>query len=285
MNHSESNNTINDKNYKTINFNLLKTQINKYHMNNHSLAIDQLNNCNDSKIQINNHNRNYIFKPEFEICRKSPSILTSLSAPRASIDCYQSSTESFSLHNERTNRSPIRPQSSTNFLSQNVSINSAAVSSNLLDTNYFDKIIDDCALCKEFAFDALNNSTLFRQNNNNQRLEMSDFQLFEEVTSVNTELNRNLSPKLVTTTGQKPDYILKCIFFCCYQSLATSFVYKFFKEKRIRLKKLVDQELQRAILCAILINTLSMGIEHHDQVLLILIFFFLIINNEKFLFF
>ena len=96
----------------------------------------------------------------------------------------------------------------------------------------------------------------------------------ENETNLNTVLNRNhLSATSNSATGSrlivmepKPDVCFKCLCFCCYDKLASSRFFKVMGQKRESLKKLVDGKLQRAILCAILINTLSMGIEHHDQV-------------------
>lgn len=279
---TESN--LNEK-YRSINLNLLKSQINKYHINNHvilnnnsySLAFDQINSNNKNNNEISKISSNNNLKPnqklinflldnskssittELDAYRKSPSILTSLSAPRASIDCYQLS-ESSSLVNDEMSK---QINNESNYLTQNGSINSITPSST---ADNFDKIIDDCVLCKEFTLNALN-SSVFKQNNLLDNNNNSDFlQLFEEETSLNTELNRSFQKSKRIVIDQKPDYILKCFCFCCYEYLASSYLYVFLKEKRIRLKKLVDQELQRAILCAILINTLSMGIEHHDQV-------------------
>jgi hypothetical protein len=295
---TESN--LNEK-YRSINLNLLKSQINKYHINNHMILnnsyglaySDQINsNYNNKNNEISKISSNNNLKPnpklinflldnskssiitELEACRKSPSILTSLSAPRASIDCYQLSESSSLVNDEMSkqmNNESCLNQQSTNYLTQNGSINSITPSST---ADNFDKIIDDCVLCKEFTLNALN-SSVFKHNNllddnnnnNNNNNNNSDFlQFFEEETSLNTELNRSFQKSKRIVIDQKPDYILKCFCFCCYEYLASSYFYLFLKEKRIQLKKLVDKELQRAILCAILINTLSMGIEHHDQV-------------------
>ena len=51
-----------------------------------------------------------------------------------------------------------------------------------------------------------------------------------------------------------------------YESLLNSKFFKLINMERVILKKFVDGKLQPIILGAILINTLSMAIEHHEQV-------------------
>ena len=52
----------------------------------------------------------------------------------------------------------------------------------------------------------------------------------------------------------------------CYETLLNSKFFRVISRKRVILKKFVDGKLQPIILGAILINTLSMAIEHHEQV-------------------
>ena len=59
----------------------------------------------------------------------------------------------------------------------------------------------------------------------------------------------------------------------CYKYLLNSKFFKMISRKRIILKEFVDDKLQPVILGAILINTLSMAIEHHEQVMIKLIIY------------
>lgn len=58
-----------------------------------------------------------------------------------------------------------------------------------------------------------------------------------------------------------------CCCFCCAKQLASTHLCRFLTSFQRRLRDFVDGKFfQRTILFAILINTLSMGIEHHQQV-------------------
>lgn len=71
------------------------------------------------------------------------------------------------------------------------------------------------------------------------------------------------------------DICCYCCCFCCAKKLSDSRVCRVLHVARIYLQKFVDgQFFQRTILFAILINTLSMGIEHHQQVHNIYFYFF-----------
>jgi hypothetical protein len=54
----------------------------------------------------------------------------------------------------------------------------------------------------------------------------------------------------------------------CINNLTKNQFFKTLIKKRIILKKFVDGKFQPIILGCILINTLSMAIEHHDEVLI-----------------
>lgn len=61
-----------------------------------------------------------------------------------------------------------------------------------------------------------------------------------------------------------------CCCFCCAKRLASTRLCRFLTSFQRRLRDFVDGKFfQRTILFAILINTLSMGIEHHQQVKLV----------------
>ena len=243
------------------------------------------------------------------VVRKSPSIFTSLSAPRASIDCYQLS-ESPSLADLKNNYQQQLQQQQHSIIQENFKYNEESIgkassirftptptpsptieynTNSRLNLLAIDRILDECTICKGFAISALNSSrrmSMQNQLHNHQYFDIfneaylnnyyKQTQLNDNETNFNTALNRNhLSAKnsdLLTDSSRiiemesKPDFCLKCACFCCYDSLVSSPFIRMMNKKRDSLRKLVDGKLQRAILCAILINTLSMGIEHHDQV-------------------
>ena len=305
-----------------ININNLKAQINQYHLSNHTnfnhLTTQSNDPSNDLNAKIyfdfnnnNNNNKTFNLSPnlvnknqnllnfliksfksstsslsntEVNVCKQSPSLFTSLSAPRASIDCYQSS-ESPSL-NEISNQQQIYFNNGSIGKASSLALTPENFSNESPNKNSIniDKIIDACGICKGFAIAAVNNNRRISYTNMNFIIPSFDYftengttencyQLNDE-TSINTVLNRNNlnAPSEVTLANSrlimesKPDYCIKCFCFCCYDSLSDSKIFKVFKEKREKLKILVDGKLQRTILCAILVNTLSMGIEHHDQV-------------------
>jgi hypothetical protein len=68
-------------------------------------------------------------------------------------------------------------------------------------------------------------------------------------------------------SGNSNDICCYCCCFCCAKQLSDSRFCKCVKYCKDKLKRFVDSKFyQRTILFAILINTLSMGIEHHKQV-------------------
>lgn len=65
---------------------------------------------------------------------------------------------------------------------------------------------------------------------------------------------------------EQSTWLVKLLCCCCHQHYTNSRFYKFCARSRKRLRDFVESWMfQRAILIAILINTLSMGVEHHDQ--------------------
>ncbi len=350
------NNHSNYDKLKNLNLNELRTQIIQYHQNNHTsfkqpdtskpfsfqvqpspqnqadMSVTRKQNNLNPNMQINKNQylMSFLVKSfksstssltNSEITsaggvRKSPSIFTSLSAPRASIDCYQLS-ESPSLADLKNTSQQYQYQHQPNtqdgfFKYNEESIGKASsirltptptptpsptieyTTNTRLSSLGFDKILEECTICKGFAISALNSSRCINIQNHHPYHQHQSFDIFNEIdmnsyytqmqfndneTNVNTVLNRNhLNVKnsdmlsgssRIVVMESKPDYCLKCICFCCYDSLVSSRFIKMLNQKRDSLKKLVDGKLQRAILCAILINTLSMGIEHHDQVIFI----------------
>lgn len=83
----------------------------------------------------------------------------------------------------------------------------------------------------------------------------------------------NTTPYLETTTSaqqqqmhEQSTWFVRLLCCCCHQHYTNSRFYKFCTRSRRRLREFVESWMfQRAILIAILINTLSMGVEHHDQ--------------------
>ena len=85
--------------------------------------------------------------------------------------------------------------------------------------------------------------------------------------SVDEEIYLNNQSILIDQNLDKPKELketAKCSSF--YESLLNSKFFRVIDQKRVILKKFVDGKLQPIILGAILINTLSMAIEHHEQV-------------------
>lgn len=221
--------------------------------------------------------------------RQSPSLFTSLSAPRASIDCYQLS-ESPSLNELSSGQQYFTTNGSIGKASSLALTPSPTAENNLYEkfnNLNADKIIEECAICKGVAIAAVNSTRRVSYSNVTLKVSSIDNVISENIcadksmlqftdeTNLNTVLNRhnlNVPSEIMSQNHSriivetKPDYCLKCFCFCCYDQLTGSRIFKYINEKRDKLKILVDGKLQRAILCAILINTLSMGIEHHDQV-------------------
>ena len=213
------NNHTNYEKLKDLNLSELRTQIAHYHHSNHASfkQIPANANTHMSKIQYNpaidtnsamnkqsnlnaplnknQHLMSFLVKSfkssassltntEFHSAsgiRKSPSIFTSLSAPRASIDCYQLS-ESPSLNdinnNNSSNNNNLLSSRQNSFQYNDESIGKASsvrVTPTLtltpsptveynstaqfkLSSLGIDKILDECVICKGFAISALNTS-------------------------------------------------------------------------------------------------------------------------------
>lgn len=83
-----------------------------------------------------------------------------------------------------------------------------------------------------------------------------------------TEPRRHIKSKKKTKISNSSSNMKKSgCFCCCPKKLTNNKICMFFTFLNVKLKCFVDSKLfQRAILFAILINTLSMGIEHHEQV-------------------
>ena len=63
---------------------------------------------------------------------------------------------------------------------------------------------------------------------------------------------------------------LKMCCFCCFERISSYRVFKSVFDFRENIKVLIESRyFQFALLCAILLNTLSMAIEHHNQVILL----------------
>jgi len=87
----------------------------------------------------------------------------------------------------------------------------------------------------------------------------------EEINSfITSKQNENLNPDICKSTNEEENKSSSCS--SCCKSLSSSKFFKMISRKRVILKKFVDGKFQPVILGAILINTLSMAIEHHEQV-------------------
>lgn len=94
----------------------------------------------------------------------------------------------------------------------------------------------------------------------------------EEINNfIASKQNENLNPDICSSKNRKDIKSLKCP--SCCESLLNSKCFKMISRKRVILTKFVDGKFQSVILGAILINTLSMAIEHHEQVMIKLIIY------------
>jgi hypothetical protein len=123
---------------------------------------------------------------------------------------------------------------------------------------------EECPICKKiekYNVNATSNNNNNNNNNNVQAIEFDLVSLEEAATMANTRLNRR---KTNSTTGKDITRKYTC---CCFFTFErTPRLCVLVERVRTALRSFVDGKLfQRAILCAILINTLSMGIEHHEQ--------------------
>ena len=274
----------------------------------------------------------------------STSNLTSLSAPRASIDCYQltDTPDISSKLQQYANSAPLNANANANndntsnelslndadssifinMSSLNNNNNTSALVGNLNksanedDSEKYEQvdnliIVEDCALCKRFL--SANASLLNRKVYSSDSAIFADNQLgsandltqssgnivikfgsnneidlysnYDEILSKNTELNRTLANNELASLNtnaingspskiklEKPGSTMCCCCCCCcclplkYRTTENRFCLAL-NAMQSRLKTFVDGKMfQRAILFAILINTLSMGIEHHEQV-------------------
>ena len=165
-----------------------------------------------------------------------------------------------------------------------------------LDTNQMKLIfVEECVLCKKFLdsnsnllikinksihMDQTENGNLLLNNNNNNN--NNEIQTHPDGHSHNHSNRHRPSTAISNSTNREGKLFKKnvnvcshccCCFCCCLPNCLRSYVKKsrfcvLLDSLQERLKKFVDGRLfQRAILFAILINTLSMGVEHHLQVL------------------
>ena len=270
----QNNQTDNEK-LENVQLNELKSQILRYHQNNHE-TFNQTKTKTANVIYVCSMkcydqqkltNISGTVKPidlasnlaNIELI--SSSVFTRLTAPCASIDgaSYQiSEFSSLSDINNNLNQQQTRENSfkyNEKILdSPRLTINSAAnkMKNYELGSLEIENILDECTICKEFTLTNLNSKRFINLRNH----------------LVANEANSLIRIDKQKTRKKKPkdSYCMKCFCFCCYDSLISSQFYKALTKKRNTLKRFVDGKFNWAIIGAILINTLSMGIEHHNQV-------------------
>ncbi len=145
--------------------------------------------------------------------------------------------------------------------------NSHALKKELLVTN--DKKVDQSELNKSSIEDYNNwNTSRLNKKEINLNPHISKEIFFKERnSSVDKDIYLNNQSILIGQNLDKPKELKEtanCSSF--YESLLNSKFFRVIDQKRVILKEFVDGKLQPIILGAILINTLSMAIEHHEQV-------------------
>jgi hypothetical protein len=132
-----------------------------------------------------------------------------------------------------------------------------------------DNILEECAICKKFVFSSLNMDRYSNLQNHS----------CENLNEMKSFINKKKEKRSSQIS------CLKCFCYCCFDSLRSSRIFKMLNKKRNSLERFVDGKFNWAIICAILINTISMGIEHHNQVIFLFLFRMCLIypiNNRGF---
>ena len=148
-----------------------------------------------------------------------------------------------------------QPQT-TNF-SEITSIQNDAVSQLMTteDEAKFEQILGECTLCKKFM-----SSQQLLTNKPLQSIQTSNYDLSDDEQSRKPKLSKENKPHV-------PSIMTKILCCCCFDCFSQSRCYLLIVKFRRKLREFVESWVfQRAILSAILINTLSMGVEHHEQV-------------------
>ena len=202
----------------------------------HHLSLKAISNSNLIKINCKSKNA------QTNIDLSSVSIFTKLKAPLASPDQETLSLVDFKEENKKSNQNLNEKHS--------FKLNSLDV----------DNILEE-VLTKS----SLNSSCCMSIHINHKSFE----RLNEESSFI--KMNKNCEK---IKNKARDNYCFKMVCFCCYSSLKSSRFFKAIDQKRNALKRFVDGKFKLAIICAILINTLSMSIEHHNQVNK----FFMIVN-------
>ena len=154
--------------------------------------------------------------------------------------------------------------------------------SNLLD---IEQLVNDCTHCEQFVALAKSNMHLNKENNNVNSCGNNNVEgFYDQQAETDTEINLlNETPKPIyrsrserrkaaklkrlKKSSSSSSCCLKLFCCCCHECASKSRCFLFLVACRKTLKTFVQSWVfQRAILCAILVNTLSMGIEHHEQV-------------------
>ena len=225
------------KNSSNPNSNLLDTY--QYHLNNH--------------ITINSNYNNL----------QSPSVLTKLTAPHASFD-YQQSEPSVITESGDGNASELNKPQVYDVNNNQMKSKLTQASYSVIDSNVpinVKEIVEECIQCKSYAA-KFSNKNMTHENeellNENSKL------MFNNVNNIEPPSEDGLNASKNEFKGNGCTNIL---FYCCYNKMSETRFCICFKWLRLKTKKLVDSNIfQRSILFGILVNTLSMGIEHHEQV-------------------
>ncbi len=131
----------------------------------------------------------------------------------------------------------------------------------------YNQIIEDCSLCRQYisSHEVAAKQILFSSADSYDSIEV---ETIKEDPKTFKKLNKTKFKHIIDSKEEpiKSTILTKIICCCCHKWFNQSWLYKFFLKARKKLLVLVESTIfQRAILVSILINTLSMGVEHHEQ--------------------
>jgi len=197
-----------------------------------------------------------------ELNKHSTSVLTLLSAPKASVECNQADISGSSrdlnyednVHNDENNNEILSKDNSANNINTSV---------------YFCNYPDD--LDNVISKESVSN---IRQNKNLIQIDIYDSDILSDTNDSLRAKNKTKRSKRSKHKRPLPSqcFCLSCFCCCCkwlpcYKQFESSHIHGLLLNGQKRLQVFVESKLfQRGILFAILINTLSMGVEHHEQV-------------------
>jgi hypothetical protein len=197
-----------------------------------------------------------------ELKKHSTSVLTLLSAPKASVECNHADISDSSrelncqdVKNDENNNEILNKEDSANQIAST--------------TMYFCNYPND--------WDAVLNGESASNTRPNKSLIRIDLYDSDILSDTNDSLRAKTKTKRSKRSKHKRPvsnhcFCLSCFCCCfkwlpCYKQFESSRMHELLLKGQKRLQVFVESKFfQRGILFAILINTLSMGVEHHEQV-------------------